>query len=125
MESALSCQPGFLQLELLQHVRSLTIPDKLPEHLRPLLGKWLRATGRLSRVGCVRCQSWIRPSEIIPWIDLAPVRAGEDIPERHAVTLDRYDTADGLLKTVLEHAQTTIKKGRLVYCCVHASSAKR
>ena len=124
MESALSCQLGYLQLEQLQFVRSLTIPDKLPDHLRPLLGKWLRKTGRLARVSCVRCESWIRPAEIIPWIDLAPIRAGTPIWSVHSVLLDRYDTPDGLLRAVFEHAQSRIRQVRLVYCCEHAS-AKR
>ena len=40
----------------LSSIRELTIPDNLPTDLRPLLGKWLRADGRLSRVDRVRCK---------------------------------------------------------------------
>jgi hypothetical protein len=122
MEHSLSCHLGYLQLEQLEHIRALTIPDNLPEHLRPRLGKWLRSTGRLSRVSCVRCESWVRTGEIIPWFDLAPIRAGVEIPQTGAVLLERYDTADSLLKAVLSHAQSVIRRVRLVYNCAHPAS---
>ena len=98
--------------QLLANVRALTIPDNLPGDLRPLLGKWLRAEGRLGEVGCVRCRSWIRTGEIIGWIELEAVRAGE--PQRlspeERFALDRLDTPCGLLKTVLKHANRKMCK---------------
>jgi hypothetical protein len=84
-------------------VRDLTVPDDLPHALRPLLGKWLRATGRLAQVHRVRCRSWTAGGF---WFLIAPVRAGEPQhmrPEERAA-LDELDTPDGLLKTVLRHA---------------------
>lgn len=94
------------------NIRALTIPDNLPEPLRPLLGKWLQADGHLGQVSCVRCRSWIRTGEIIGWVELEPVRAGE--PERltpeERLALDRLDTPDGLLKTVLKHAHRKVCK---------------
>ena len=91
--------------QLLANVRSLTIPDTLPVTLWPLLGKWLRADGRLAQVNCVRCRSWIQSGQVVGWIELDPVRAGGIgcIPEER-ITLDKLDTPDGLLKTVLDHA---------------------
>jgi hypothetical protein len=97
---------GFFDVEQLEHVRALTIPDTLPEHLRPCLGRWLRERGRLAHINCVCCRSWIRFGEISGWIDLEPVRAGE--PQRlcpkERFVLESLDTPDGLLKTVLTHA---------------------
>ena len=93
------------QWQLLANVRSLTIPDSLPVDLRKMLGKWLRADGCLANVNCVRCRSW--GCGPIGWIELESVRAGK--PERMTVderfALDKLDTPDGLLKTVLKHAQ--------------------
>lgn len=102
----LAARLGYFSMPSLQQVRALTIPDTLPDRLRPLLGKWLRTNGRLSRVDSVRCRSWIREGEVLGWIDLDPVRAGE--PERlspdERQSLEKLDTPDGLLKTVLQHA---------------------
>ena len=74
--------------------------------LRPLLGSWLREKGRLGCVHCVRCESWWRRGEL-PWIDLAPLRAGEpqamSLEERF--TIARFDTEDGLLETILARVQ--------------------
>ena len=71
-----------------------------------MLGKRLQRNGRLSHVACVRCRSLVRTGEMIGWIELEAIRAGE--PERLTLeerfTLDKLDTPDGLLKTVLKHA---------------------
>lgn len=118
-EYALSCRLGYLELAQLEHVRALTIPDDLPEAMRPLLGRWLRQTGRLAKVCCVRCQSWIRTGELIPWIDLAPVR-DQGGPHRDfggwrstEDLLRKFDTEDGLIATVLDHARSTVERVRL------------
>ena len=91
--------------QFLSNVRALTIPDTLPHTLRPLLGKWLRATGRLGQVNCVRCRSWTRTGEVVGWIDLESVRAGrpQHLSPEERFALEWLDTTDGLLKTVLEH----------------------
>jgi len=70
-----------------------------------MLGRWLRVDGRLAHVNSVSCRQWVRTGESIGWIELKPVRAGECermTPEEH-FTLDKLDTPDGLLKTVLKH----------------------
>ena len=92
--------------QLLTNVRALTIPDNLPGPLRKVLGMWLRAEGRLAQVSCIRCRLWICTGEVMGWIELEPLRAGEpqrmSPQERYA--LEKLDTPDGLLKTVLKHA---------------------
>lgn len=113
MEKDLATRLGYLYHEepepwnLLQNVRALTIPDTLPETLRPLLGTWLQTHGRLAQVNCIACRSWVRSGEIFGWIELDSVRAGEpqlmSPEERYA--LQALDTTDGLLKAVLKHAQ--------------------
>jgi hypothetical protein len=112
---ALLCHLGYSQLEQLQQVRSLTIPDQLPKHLRPLLGKWLRQTGRLARVGCVRRVSWLwvgeEDNEWTRWIDIAPMR--EDKLPLHSVLLGKYDTSDSLLEAVLNHGDCMVTRVRI------------
>ena len=97
---------------LLSNLRALTIPDNLPKALQPLLGTWLQAEGRLAQVNCVRCRSWTRSGEVLGWIELESVRAGElqgmSPDERFA--LEKLDTPDGLLKTVLRHARKKLCK---------------
>ena len=88
----------------LSSVRLLTIPETLPDRLRPMLGEWLRARGRLAHVTSVRCRSWVRAGEVLGWIDLEAIRAGEPqlmTPEERS-SLDVLDP-DSLLKTVLQH----------------------
>ena len=89
---------------LLANVRCLKIPETLPDKLRPLLGKWLRSTGRLAHVSCVSFRPWMRGSVAI---ELEPVRAGEfelmSVEERS--TLLKLHTPDGLLETVLADAR--------------------
>ena len=85
--------------------RYLKIPNTLPRTLRPMLGKWLQSKGRLARVTCVSCRSWVRKGEVIGWIDLESVRSGEPehmTPEEH-FALEKLDTPDGLLKDVLKY----------------------
>ena len=118
MERDLASRLGYFyhavpeMLQLLGNVRALTVPDNLPCALRPMLGQWLREEGRLGKVSCVRCMSWIRTGEIVGWVELESVRAGE--PERmmqqERLALDKLDTPDGLLKTVLQHAHRTLCK---------------
>lgn len=92
--------------QLLPNVGHLRIPTTLPSTLRPMLGKWLQTTGRLAHVNSVCCRSWVRNGEVMGWIDLESIRAGE--PDRltpeERFTLDKLDTPDGLLKTVLKYA---------------------
>lgn len=102
----LYCHLGCHHRSQLRHLRTITIADGLPKKLRPLLGNWLREKGCLGCVHCVRCESWRRRGNL-PWIDLASLRAGKpqamSLEER--VTIDRYDTEDGLLKTIFAQVQ--------------------
>ena len=104
--NTLACSLGCCHCSELQHLRAISIADGLPVRLRPLLGSWLREKGRLGCVHCVRCESWWRRGEL-PWIDLAPLRAGEpqamSLEERF--TIARFDTEDGLLETILARVQ--------------------
>ena len=90
----------------LAELRRLRIQENLPASLRPMLGGWLQIKGRLAHVTCVCCRSWVRAGEEIGWIELDSIRAGE--PERmtpdERLALEKLDTADGLLKTVLKFA---------------------
>ena len=107
---------GYLHLEQLQYVRSLTIPDALPGHLRLLLGKWLRAEGRLSKVSSLRRESWIRSDKINPWIRIMPIQLGDCTSPTNSYLLEKLDTDDGLIKTVLSHAHSKIDRVRMEYC---------
>lgn len=93
--------------QCLSNIRALTIPDTLPPNLRPLLGRWLKPNGRLSQVSCVRCRSWIQEGEIIGWIELDSLRdeGPKCLSAQLRCAMERLDTTDGLLKTVLRHAQ--------------------
>ena len=96
-------EPGHDQLET---KRCLTIPDRLPSRLRPLLGTWLQTNGRLAHVTSVRCRSFVLTGELVGWIELESVRAGEHerMSPDERFTLDCLDTHDGLLNTVLKYA---------------------
>ena len=100
--AALLSSLGCLHRSQLQDLRAITIADGLPKKLQTLLGTWLRESGCLSCVHCLRCESWWRRGDL-PWIELAPLRSGEpeglSLEERF--TLDRFDTEDGLLKTII------------------------
>ena len=102
----LACSLGCCHGSQLQHLRAITIADGLPLRLRSLLGTWLREKGRLGCVHCVRCESWWHRGDL-PWIDLAPLRAGEpqamSLEERF--TIARFDTEDGLLETIFARVQ--------------------
>ena len=81
----------------------------------------MRETGRLAGVNYVRCRSWIVVGEEIGWIDLEPVRAGElqHMCDKERSLLDKLDTPDGLLKTVLSNAQRMLSSNArraLGYC---------
>ena len=96
--------------------RYLKIPKSLPRTLRPMLGKWLQSKGRLAEVTCVSCRSWVRKGEVIGWIDLESVRAGEPehmTPEER-FALDKLDTPDGLLKDVLKYTGKEQKKEKAI-----------
>ena len=117
MQRELACRLGSLspdllsivpeRWQLLPNVRALVIPGDLPDTLWPILGKWLRADGRLGQVDCVRCTSWVRTGETVGWIDLESLRADEPLrmsPEE-VLAFDKLDTPTGQLKTVLKHAR--------------------
>lgn len=90
------------------HFRCLTIPHTLPCNLRPMLGQWLQTNGRFAHVVSVRCRWFVRSGEEIGWIELDSVRAGkpENLTAEERFTIDKLDTPDGLLKTVLEHVHS-------------------
>ena len=92
---------------MLDDVRCLSIPDTLPQALRPMLGAWLRPDGCLAHVTCVRCRFFVQAGEEIGWIDLDSVRTGmlEHMTPEEGLSLDKLDTPDSLLKTVLKHCQ--------------------
>lgn len=109
------CCPGDPYSEpwqLLAHVRCLTIPTCMRSKHKHLLGKWLQAKGRLSHVNCVKCLSYVKNGQLIGWVELDAIRAGkpELMTPEERFTLEKLDTADGLLKTVLKH----VAQGRSV-----------
>ena len=79
-----------------------------------MLGQWLH-NGRLAQVTSVRCRSLVLSGKLIGWIELECIRAGT--PERMTLeerfTLEKLDTPDGLLKTVLKHASPQDRRGRM------------
>ena len=94
---------------LLADIGCLTIPETLPHHLRPLLGKWLQKNGRLAHVTSVRCKWFVRVGEVIGWIELDETfRDGkpECMTAEERFTLNTLDTSDGLLKTVLKNVES-------------------
>ena len=105
--------------QLLDNVRALTIPDDLPHAMRPILGKWLRAEGRLGKVSCVRCASWMRTGEIVGWIEHESWRAGapQCMSAEERFALEKMDTPDGLLKVVLMHAHKTLAYPYMLMGC--------